>query len=615
MTPKIEGKDGASSERSSSRLRTQLFAGSAILSSAILVIAAWVINTQVLKQAREQVQAEVETLMPLYDFVWNEYSERLGTLGATMANSPVVKTVIGDPRASRDKATLREMLNDFRDVAPTPVDLFIVSDGSGRVTFAEINGQPVRDESIGGLANQFLASAKAAAERQNQVRGFAVIDGHLFQMVLTPVLIHSGNVEFQNTLAVLATGTEINRATARQIKERMHSELLFFLDDRYLTSSLDPPAEQAAAKEIALSKVFDAKPSSPEEVRVAGQSFLSFSRDLLGLDGQRIGRVVVMRSLAVADQLFQAISNRLFLLWTLSVGLALLLSYVVANRITRPVDALVASVKEFGSGNYECPVPVTARGEIGTLARAFDGMRNSLKNSQNALLRSERLATIGRMASSVVHDLRNPLATISTVAEVLGRDGLPSDRRHVLLESQLRASERMNAMLGEMLEYSRGSYRLRLERCRLADIVDAAILHLEAISEREGITTESRVDDTLEVMADAERLRRVFDNLLSNAIQAEPRGGKVLVTSSLDEKSGEKVRIDITDHGLGVPIELRDRIFEPFVTYGKAGGTGLGLAIVQGVINAHEGTIGFEEPADGGSSFYVILPLAPGEED
>ena len=126
--------------------------------------------------------------------------------------------------------------------------------------------------------------------------------------------------------------------------------------------------------------------------------------------------MVVLRSLAGAKYLFSAISNRLLLLWTLSVGL-LLLSYIVANRITRPVEALVSSVNEFGAGKYDCEVPTGARGEIGMLARAFDGMRSSLRQSQAALLRSERLATIGRMASSVVHDLRNPLATITTAAE------------------------------------------------------------------------------------------------------------------------------------------------------------------------------------------------------
>ncbi len=325
-----------------------------------------------------------------------------------------------------------------------------------------------------------------------------------------------------------------------------------------------------------------------------------------------------MRSLAGANQLFSAISNRLLLLWTLSVGLALLLSYAVANRITRPVEALVASVNEFGAGNYECEVPTGARGEIGMLARAFDAMRSSLRQSQSALLRSERLATIGRMASSVVHDLRNPLATITTAAEVLGRDGLPVNRRQVLLESQLRASERMNVMLSEMLEYSRGTYDLNLQRCRIANIVDSAIGQVKATAEREGVIIESRVGGDLEIQGDSERLRRVIENLLSNAVQAEPRGGLVVVRTSILEGAGQennaRVRIDIIDHGGGVPPELRDRIFEPFVTYGKAGGTGLGLAIVQGVINAHKGSVGCEEPSSGGSVFFVILPLAEREE-
>jgi signal transduction histidine kinase len=595
--------------RATSRLRTQLFAGSAILSSAILIIAAWVINTQVVKQARQQVQEEVQTLMPLYDAVWNEIGERLSTLGATMANSPIVKTIIGDQRASEDQATLREMLSDFREVAATPVDLFLITDGSGRIRFAEIEG-----ESIG---IDVLPAASESAERQEQLRGFIIISGRLFQTTLTPVLLHSGNVGYENTLAVLGAGTEIDRETVSGIRERMHSQLMFFVGDRALVSSFPPALEEQAAQAVA-QNTFDAQPESPREIDIDGQTFLAFSRDLPGFRKERIGRVVVLRSLAGAKHLFSAISNRLLLLWTLSVGLALLLSYLVANRITRPVEALVSSVNEFGAGNYDCEVPTGARGEIGMLARAFDGMRSSLRQSQSALLRSERLATIGRMASSVVHDLRNPLATITTAAEVLGRDGLPIDRRQVLLESQLRASERMNAMLSEMLEYSRGAYRLNLQRCRIADIVDAAIGQVRAAAEREGVSVESRVERNLEILGDFERLRRVIENLLSNAVQAEPRGGVVSVRASVVEDGGEEnhahVRIDIIDHGAGVPPELRDRIFEPFVTYGKAGGTGLGLAIVQGVINAHKGSVGCEDLGDGGSVFFVILPLAGREE-
>ncbi|MEP7271585.1 MAG: hypothetical protein ABI882_08765, partial [Acidobacteriota bacterium] len=126
--------------RSRLRLRTQLFIASALLSSAVLLIAAWVINSQVVGQARQQVQTEVETLLPVYDAIWQEYGQSLATLGMTMSGSPIVKTIVGDPRASRDRATLREMVSDFSQGTTTAADLFIITDGAGQVTFAELRG-------------------------------------------------------------------------------------------------------------------------------------------------------------------------------------------------------------------------------------------------------------------------------------------------------------------------------------------------------------------------------------------------------------------------------------------------------------------------------------------
>jgi signal transduction histidine kinase len=302
------------------------------------------------------------------------------------------------------------------------------------------------------------------------------------------------------------------------------------------------------------------------------------------------------------------------LLWTLSIAAALLLSYLIANRITRPIDSLVAGVEEFGRGNYEFRVSTDAHGEIGALARSFDAMRRSLKQTQTALLRSERLATIGQMASSIVHDLRNPLATITTAAEMLARDGIAHERRQTLIESQLRASDRMNEMLRELLEFSLGSYKLNLGRHSLAAIVERAIRELKPGIGRAGVEVEVHVPEHFRVQADDERLRRVFENLLINAAQAMTDGGQITITADYFPESRDQVRVAVIDNGPGVPAEVRERVFEPFVSYGKSGGTGLGLAIAQRVVAAHGGEIGLKSSEASGSEFYLVLPLDPDEQ-
>jgi signal transduction histidine kinase len=583
------------------RLRTQLFIGSAILSSAILLIAAWVINTQVVESARQQVQTEVETLLPLYDSIWQEYGRSLATLGQTMAGSPIVKTIIGDQRASRDRATLREMINDFAQGAKLPADFFLIADGSGQIRFAEVRGAP--------LETGTLDVAVSAAASQTPYLGFVTIGGRLFHLALTPVLLHSGSADYQNTLAVIGTGSELNRQMAQEIRRRIHSEVVFLVDDRLYASSLSEGLESQATALILSKNVRGASPDRPLEVSLNGEPHLAFSTNLGSSGHNIVGQAVILRSLAGAGRLFKAISNRLVLLWSLSIAAALVLSYFIARSITRPIDALVEGVEELGRGNDQVEIPTTARGEIGTLARSFDAMRGSLKKTQAALLRSERLATIGQMASSIVHDLRNPLAAITTAAEVLNRDGLDRDRQRVLVESQVRATERMNLMLNELLEFSQGSYRLDVSECALAAIVARAAVDVEPQAKRAGVVVRQEIPTDVRMAADSERLRRVFENVLLNAIQAGAR--TITMRARKEGDPVQRARVEIIDDGTGVPLEVRDRIFEPFSSFGKRGGTGLGLAIARKIVEAHGGEIGLDViNGERGSRFFVVLPAS-----
>lgn len=591
-------------------LREKLLLGSTFISTAILLAAAWVINQQVVAQARQQVQAEVIDVMPIYDAVFDENARSLQRLGLTIASSPVVKTILGDNRAAVDRATMHEMFVDAGGEMFSGVDLVLVSDGAGHITFAEAKGKDSIE--IGELD-----AVREAAESKTQKQAFAIINAKLFQLVLTPVLVQSANAEDQNTLAVIGTGIELDRETAAQIKQRIHSEIVFLADNKLYASSLESNAEPALSNIISAPDVNRADASRPVEVKLNGELYLAFSRQLMDFKDQRIGQAVVLRSLANASRLFVSISNLLIVLWTISIIAAFILSYVIAGRITHPIESLVASVREIGRGNYEQKITASAHGELEELAAAFDQMRYSLKQTQAELLKSERLATVGRMASSIVHDLRNPLATMTTAADVLSRDTITPERRKTLIESQLRASQRMNEMLRELLEFSRGRYQLHPERLALSEIIERAKRGVGSHLANTNIVIESSIQSDLYVHADGERLRRVFENLFANSIQAmsqQSSGGKIQVKTSdpnsANDKSSEGyLRIDVIDSGSGVPKEVRERLFEPFVSYGKLGGTGLGLAIAKGVIEAHGGRIGLDTNVTQGADFYLELPM------
>jgi signal transduction histidine kinase len=164
----------------------------------------------------------------------------------------------------------------------------------------------------------------------------------------------------------------------------------------------------------------------------------------------------------------------------------------------------------------------------------------------------------------------------------------------------------MHSMLRVLLDFARGRYDFKLERHSLATLVERSVQGVSGHALHKGVVIETQISPDLSVKADAEHLRRVFENLLTNSIQAMPGGGLV---SLLAVKMDGKARIDVTDNGPGVPIEIRERLFEPFVSHGKQGGTGLGLAIAQSIVEAHGGTISLKATDAPGARFCIILPL------
>ncbi|HMZ21429.1 MAG TPA: HAMP domain-containing sensor histidine kinase, partial [Blastocatellia bacterium] len=417
------------------------------------------------------------------------------------------------------------------------------------------------------------------------------------------------------TLAVLGAGSEVNRTLAAEVKRRIHSDVVFLIDGKVYVSSLAEKDEAAALDAIVRAGVSakpftDANAGRSTELTIGQEVYLAFARQLMDFDGKQIGQVVVLRSLAGAGQLFRAISNRLLLLWTLAVAAAWLLSYLLAGRITRPLESLATNVRAFGKGEEsELGPPAGAQGEVAQLALAFDQMRQSIKQSQTAQLKNERLATIGQMASSIIHDLRNPLATISTAAEVMRNDGLQLERRRTMLETQLRAAQRMNKMLTEILEFSRGSYKLNPKTQPLAPIVQRAAQELGAQMAQSGIALNVEVPTELTLNADGEKLARVFENLLVNSIQAmqRPEGGTIEIRAA--RENGDW-RVEVEDDGPGIPPAIRERLFEPFISHGKPGGTGLGLAIARGIVEAHGGKVSLENSQEQGARFVILLPSA-----
>jgi signal transduction histidine kinase len=220
-------------------------------------------------------------------------------------------------------------------------------------------------------------------------------------------------------------------------------------------------------------------------------------------------------------------------------------------------------------------------------------------------VRKEKMSLIGEMAGSLMHDLRNPVQVIMSSLDLIRLNHQDPETNDCCHKMEVQC-DRLTAMAGELLEFSRGETKLNLARTD----TQALLLQFESFNEealRGCGATVVMESEPADVEIDAMRMLRVLQNLVFNAAQAVnyKLGGRIDVRAWV---SDSLFNLSVRDNGPGIPVEVRERIFEPFVTHGKQGGTGLGLAIVNNVVAAHRGKITFETQAGQGTEFLIRLP-------
>jgi signal transduction histidine kinase len=219
-----------------------------------------------------------------------------------------------------------------------------------------------------------------------------------------------------------------------------------------------------------------------------------------------------------------------------------------------------------------------------------------------------RISTINWLSSSIVHDLRNPLGTVFASAEMLVElDSLPSHAKR-LVANIFRAASRMRELLADLADASCGK-KPTFAICKIRDVIDAASEAALPAAKKQNVQILNSVPLRLEMPLKRFRIERVFFNLITNALEAMPHGGKIRIGA---RKAGNCVLIDVEDTGPGIPRRIRDRLFEPLVTAGKDDGMGLGLALSRQTARDHGGDI-WTEPATG-ARFVIRLPLKRGED-
>ena len=263
---------------------------------------------------------------------------------------------------------------------------------------------------------------------------------------------------------------------------------------------------------------------------------------------------------------------------------------------------------EVARQNYAIEVEVTSEDEMGRLARTFNNMCASIRQAREDLIQHERIATIGRLSASMVHDLRNPLAAIYGGAEMLVDGDLPPAHVKRLAGNIYRASRRIQELLqGDLLERVRGGKSAAPEMCRLREVALAACDSLAAAAETQGVGLDVSIPSEIEVPLERSRMERAFVNLIGNALEAMPDGGEIRISAVLERSS---VVVQVEDTGPGIAPEIRSSLFQPFVSAGKRNGLGLGLALTRQTILEHGGDMWVESESGHGARFKFRLPGA-----
>lgn len=376
--------------------------------------------------------------------------------------------------------------------------------------------------------------------------------------------------------------------------------------------------------ELASNSFFDALEAAPAVATTSGDSPLSL--DERGKELKRIERKIdrQLRQLGLAlDRRVQELvrhtqiqerNSSWAIIGSSLVAIALgVVASILAVRLLRPIRTLTEAAVRVGRGDYSEEVPTDAKDDVGVLAREFNRMSASLRareielrEKQEALLRSDKLATVGRMATQIAHEIRNPLSAIGLNTELLAEEIAGAGREEALrlCEAIGKEVDRLEEVTEQYLRFAR-PMETRLSRDDVGVVVRDLAQFVAPELAAMGIELRLELPEHLPARIDEPQLRQALLNLVRNAKEAMPEGGTL--TLGARARSGGEVEILVEDSGEGMSEEAVRRIFEPFFTTKKSG-TGLGLSLTQQIVQQHGGRLECESTPARGTTFRVVLP-------
>lgn len=327
--------------------------------------------------------------------------------------------------------------------------------------------------------------------------------------------------------------------------------------------------------------------------------------------GRVIGIIYVGAKQASFQRLLNNFNQRILLVALGTILLTIIITVPVSQRITSPLNqlkVLADANRHVAGGDMSIRVPTRASGEVGLLEKSFNSMLDTLQITQDQLVQSEKLASLGQLAAGVAHELNNPLGTILLYSDILLKELSPESPIKADLEVIVNETKRCKGIVSALLEFARQNQVVAQPTNLNAVIRDVVGRELK---QQQNVPIE--VIDLLDpdlpaIQADTSQLYQVVVNLVENAIDAMPEGGKLTLGTHLGPAG--MVTFELEDTGVGISADNYPKLFTPFFTTKPMGkGTGLGLAIVYGIIKLHRGQINIRSEVGIGTRVTIQLPI------
>ena len=598
---------------------------------SLLVITFFIINYWTRSRIEDAFSEELRSNRSTLNGIVGLEAEILARGCQVIAESPRLRAVV----ELQDPKTAYQLSQELNQTIVS--DLFVLTDRTGRPLVEIISGQKgewivAGQQSIqqalksisatdvwalGGKAFH-VASVPLVVDRDmvgTLTLGFAITDEELARLKQwtnkTEIILAQHQKVVLSTLGLKEQGDLIAALDAAGI-----------LNARHGVDSAGPVFKLKVADDVYLGTVYQlsAQNSSAEPIQylIMKSTHREISRSLNPILGT-----------------FGFISL-LFLVLTTIIG------YAIAGGITRPINKLVRGTTEVAKGNYGFVISVSGKDELSFLAQRFGDMSKSLKEkidelgqlnqdlisrnrdldetlqklkeAQEELVKSERLAATGKLTAQLAHEINNPVHNIQSCLKTsLGR--LPKDiQGRDLIEVAYEEVARMSKLTRQLLDFYRTSFvPEEMMAVDLNRVVNETVRAFDTELSSAGISVELNLQEPLHpIRGSSDKLKQVFLNIILNAKDAMPDGGLLKISSS---ESDGMARVTISDNGVGIPKEHIGKLFDAFfTTKSKVSGVGLGLSVSYGIISQHRGTINVSSSAGRGSTFTVSLPLQNGDQ-